>query len=68
MRLPPNKIFYILVFISASAMAAPKGPPPPGVPPPPGLPIDGGIIACLLLSLVYGLYKIHKIQTKKTSN
>lgn len=67
MRLPPNKIFNILVFISASASAAPKGPPPPGIPPPPGLPIDGGVVACLLLAVLYGLFKLYTIQTKKDS-
>ena len=68
MRIPPNKIFNILVFISATAIAAPKGPPPPGVPPPPGLPIDGGVVVFLLVAFLYGCYKIYKIQTKKTPN
>ncbi len=68
MRIPPNRILNILVFISASAMAAPKGPPPPGVPPPPGLPIDGGVFLCLVVALVYGLYKIKDIKAKKTLN
>jgi len=68
MRIPPNKIFNILVFISASAFAVPKGPPPPGVPPPPGLPIDGGVVVFLFVALLYAFYKIYKIQIKKTPN
>ena len=68
MRIPPKKILNILVFISTSAFAAPKEPPPPGVPPPPGLPIDGGVFLCLVVALVYGLYKIKDIKTKKTLN
>lgn len=66
MRIPPNNILNILAFISASSIAAPKGPPPPGVPPPPGLPIDGCAFLCLFFALIYGLYKINNIRAKKS--
>ncbi|PWA04572.1 hypothetical protein DB895_10690 [Flavobacterium psychrotolerans] len=59
-----NKILSVLVFISASAYAAPKEPPPPGTPPPPGLPIDGDWLGLLIMAMLFGLYKIYEFKLK----
>ena len=68
MKIVPAIILNFFILLGASAYAAPEGPPPPGVPPPPGLPIDGGVFLFLVVALVYGLYKIKDIKTKKTLN
>lgn len=65
MRIPPNSILSIIVFVGVSAFAAPKGPPPPGQPPPPGLPIDGGLAVLLVMAIVLGLYKIYQLKLNK---
>ena len=58
-------LLFALLFPFAELLAAPNDPPPPTPPPPPGLPVDSGIIFLLAISLVYGLYKIHKISLHK---
>lgn len=66
MNLVPNKntlIFLGLISYSAS-FAAPN--PPEPIPPPVGLPIDNGVIALIVVSLIYSFYKLSKI--KKASN
>ncbi|MFC6875598.1 hypothetical protein ACFQZF_04185 [Flavobacterium myungsuense] len=65
MRIPPNSILGVLVFLTASAFAGPKGPPPPGIPPPPGLPIDGSVLALLFIAIIFGLYKINNLKINK---
>ena len=72
MKIVPNRISIILVVILlpfTSVFAAP-GPPPPSLPPPPpGLPLDGGLWFLLVLSLLFGIYKLRQILTiKKASN
>ena len=65
MRIPPNSILGVLVFLTVSAFAGPKGPPPPGIPPPPGLPIDGSVLLLLFVAVLFGLYKIYNFKTNK---
>lgn len=62
MKIPPNRILNLLVFISASVFAVPKGPPPPKAPPPPGLPIDGYVFLLLIIAVLYGFYKINNLK------
>jgi hypothetical protein len=69
MKIVPNRIIIILAvfFLQQTSLFADPGPPPPSTPPPPpGLPLDGGIFLLLVLSIVYGIYKLNKI--KKASN
>ena len=65
MRIPPNSILGVLVFLTVSAFAGPKGPPPPGIPPPPGLPIDGSVLLLLFVAIFFGLYKIYNLRINK---
>ena len=59
--LKKNMLASIALFlVSFASMAQGATPPPPSPPPPPGLPIDGGIIALLVVALIYGVYKINK--------
>ncbi len=64
MKIVPNILLILLVLLGVSAFAGPTGPPPPEVPPP-GLPIDGDLILLLVSAVVYGIFKINKIQLNK---
>ncbi|RYY32652.1 MAG: hypothetical protein EOP46_18460 [Sphingobacteriaceae bacterium] len=63
------RLITLLAFIilPLAVTAAPGSPPPPTPPPPPppGLPVDGGIVALLIVSLCYGLYKIYQWNSYK---
>jgi hypothetical protein len=67
-----NKFFIIAIYFLniAGILAAPKPPPPngknQGPPPPPGLTIDEYNTFLLGLSLIFGIYMIHKLICKKT--
>ncbi|HPW97264.1 MAG TPA: hypothetical protein PK218_01740 [Flavobacterium sp.] len=72
MRIVPNRLIALIL-----AMALPCGvvfgasnPPPPSTPPPPpGLPIDGSLYVLLVISVVFGIYKVYKHHNiKKASN
>ena len=73
MRIVPNKNLlviseFLLSFIPTFA-DEPAPPPPTLPPPPPGLPIDNSVIILILISVIYGLYKIGKSNAiKKASN
>ncbi len=59
-----NLLASILFFIPVVSIA--QGPPPPTPPPPPGAPIDSSIIVLLVVGLIYGIYKAHKL-SKQTA-
>jgi len=48
----------LFVLISFVCLAQNDVPTPPAPPPPPGTPIDGGILICIVLGLIYGVSKI----------
>ena len=71
MIIVPNRIKVILAvfFVDLVAFAAPGNPPPPTTPPPPGEPIDGGVFLLLIVSLLFGLYKLYLVnKNRKASN
>ncbi len=59
------KYIFILgaVFVNLTTYAA--NPPNPGVVPGPGVPINGNIWVLVVLSIMYGIYKIYKFNRKK---
>jgi hypothetical protein len=60
------RILLALILLPlAGCFAAPGEPPPPTPPPPPGLPIDNGILVLLIVSVLYGLYKVYKFNLNK---
>lgn len=68
MKIVPMRFLTLLAFIIfpvVACFAAPNDPPPPTPPPPPGLPVDGGIVALLIASLGYGIYKVYKFNYHK---
>ncbi|WP_395061141.1 hypothetical protein [Flavobacterium sp.] len=67
MKIVPNKIVVIFAGLLCSnfIFAAPS-PPEPIPPPPPGLPIDGSLLALIVVSIIYGFYKIYNL--KKASS
>jgi prolipoprotein diacylglyceryltransferase len=69
MKIVPNRIVYALVAmitaVSAFAGPNPNGPPPPGLPPP-GLPINGGVVALMVVAILFGFFKIQQLKNKKT--
>ena len=72
MRFVPKKITLIIIAIYMLphfifAEPAPPAPAPQGAPPPPGTPVDEGILLLLVISLVFGIYKIYKSNIKKAS-
>lgn len=64
MKITPSKIISVLALFTASAYAGPTGPPPPGVPPP-GLPIDAGVWYLAFAAILFGVYRIYKLQFNK---
>lgn len=54
MKNKPKVISILFILISFVCNAAVQPPPPP---PPPGFPIDGGVLAMLILGVVYGIRK-----------
>jgi hypothetical protein len=70
MRIALNRILFTLVviFSSVAVNAAPGGPPPPTAPLPPGFPLDGSVFLLALLSVIYGLYKLHQLNTNKKAS
>jgi hypothetical protein len=64
MKITPSKIISVLALFTASAYAAPTGPPPPGAPPP-GLPIDAGVWYLAFAAILFGVYKIYQRQLNK---
>ena len=73
MRIVPNKnllvISAFLLSFTPTFADEPAPPPPTLPPPPPGLPIDNGILILILISVIYGFYKIVKSnEIKKASN
>ncbi len=71
MKIVPNRKITILavLFLSAINAFADAGPPPPSTPPPPpGLPLDGGIWLLIIISLLFGCYKIYQSNIKKASH
>lgn len=64
MKIVTTKMLSLMLLIGASAFAAPTGPPPPGVPPP-GLPVDGGVLVLSIVAMLFGLYKIYRLQQKQ---
>ena len=68
MKIVPMRLITLLALIlipMAGCFAAPNDPPPPTPPPPPGLPVDSGIVALLIVSVIYGLYKVYKFNLNK---
>ena len=72
MKIVPNRIIIILAvfFLQQTTVFADAGPPPPSTPPPPpGLPLDSGLVILVVISILFGIYKLNKIlNTKKASN
>ncbi|WNM19573.1 hypothetical protein [Flavobacterium capsici] len=72
MKIVPNRISILLAMVlllSNIGFAAPEPPPPSTPPPPPGLPIDGSIVVLVVVSILFGIYKVYKNQyIKKASN
>ena len=70
MRIAPNRILIVLAlsFLSLASFAAPGNPPPPTPPPPPGLSLDGGLLLFYVLTIIFGLYKIHQFNSNKKSS
>jgi len=64
MKIVPNRIILLLalVFPIGNCFAIPN-PPQPTVPPP--MPADNGLIWLLVISVLYGLYKIYHYKTNK---
>jgi hypothetical protein len=71
MKIVPNRKIIILavcVLSAFNAFAEPEPPPPSTPPPPPGLPLDGGVLLLVIISLLYGCYKIYRSNIKKASS
>ncbi len=70
MKIALNRILFIMVvlFSSVVSYAAPGGPPPPTPPPPPGFPLDGSVLLLVLLSIIYGLYKLYQFNSNKKAS
>jgi hypothetical protein len=73
MKIVPNRISNILavILLSFTSVFAAPGPPPPEIapPPPPPVNLDDGIWFLLLVSLLFGIYKLKQILAiKKASN
>ena len=72
MKIAPNRVVIILVVFflqQTSVFAAPEPPPPSSPPPPPPLPLDEWIVLLVVISILFGIYKLNKIlNTKKASN
>ncbi len=62
MRIQNKRILASILFVLISFVCVAQSvmPPPPSPPPPPGLPIDGGLLALLVLGLIYGAKKLYK--------
>ena len=67
MKIVPIRLILLLalLFPLAECFAAPSDPPPPTPPPPPGLPVDGGIAVLLIVSIIFGLYKVYQFNLNK---
>ena len=63
MKIVPNKkiVMFTGLLCSNFIFAAPN-PPEPIPPPPPGLPVDSGVFALILVSIIYGFYKIYNLK------
>jgi hypothetical protein len=61
------KYIFILgaVFVNLTTYAS--NPPNPGVVPGPGVPINSNLWILILLTIVYGIYKVNKFNKKKAS-
>lgn len=72
MRIVMNRLLILILALAlpSSAVFGATDPPPPSTPPPPpGLPIDGSLYVLLVISLVFGIYKVYKYHNiKKASN
>jgi len=59
MRIQNKKTFASILFVLISFVCVAQNvPTPPAPPPPPGTPIDGGILICMVLGLIYGVSKM----------
>ena len=70
MRLQNKLKLASILFLLVSFVCAAQGtdnPPPPMPPPPPGLPIDGGVVCIAALGLIFGTYKMLKINNSNKS-
>lgn len=67
MKIVPTRLLTLLaiLFPLADCFAVPGNPPPPTPPPPPGLPADNGIVVLLIISVLYGIYRIYKFNLNK---
>ncbi len=66
MKLLLKYIFILIaVFVNSTTFAA--NPPNPGVVPGPGVPINDNILVLIVISVLYGVYKVNKFNKKKAS-
>ena len=66
MKLLLKNIFTLVaIFVNLTTFAA--NPPSPGVVPAPGVPINNNIWVLMIISALYGVYKVYKFNKKKAS-
>ncbi len=66
MKIVSNKVSSLLAMLFTCAFGYAGGEPPQPTPPvPPGLSVDGGIMIMVMLSTIYGLYKLHQFNINK---
>lgn len=62
--------FAVVLFLITIASEAKQGPPPPGptgIGPGPGLPINENIYLLVVVSVLFGIYKIYSYKNLKAS-
>lgn len=70
MKIVPNTIYILILFLSASkclAQGDQGGPPPPTGQTPPGFPIDNGLLVLMVIGILFSFYRFKTyIKNKKT--
>ncbi|HJS01544.1 MAG TPA: hypothetical protein VJ780_11480 [Flavobacterium sp.] len=59
-----KRLILLLVLLSFQNVFSDSTPPPPPTPPP-GVPIDNGIVAMILIGVLFGCYVVRNIKLKK---
>jgi hypothetical protein len=60
-----KRLILLLVLLSFQNVFSDSTPPPPPTPPP-GMPIDNGIVAMIIIGLLFGCYAVRNIKLKKS--